>query len=366
MNRLIRILVAAAAILALAIATSASARPDVGHAAGTIASESVVMTGLDNPRGLAFGPEGALYVAEAGRGGSGPCQTLRGATQCYGQSGAVTRLWRGQQERVATGFPSMVSPFGDAWGAHDISFQGRGGAYITTGFGANPTLRPGFGEAGMGFGRLIKMNASGDWNFVADLSAHEIATNPDGGLVESNPYGVLAEPGGQIVAEAAANALLRIRANGEISTLATFPSRAQGRLTPNGFLTDAVPTAVVVGPDGAYYVPELTGQPFETGAARIYRFAPGEAAQVFLDGFKTVLDIDFGPDGSLYVIQHATGPGITPNSGVLIRVAPDGTRTTVRADLNRPTSVLVGADGALYVTDNGTSIGMGQVLRIQP
>ena len=33
----------------------------------------VVMTGLDNPRDLAFGPEGALYVAEAGRGGDGPC-----------------------------------------------------------------------------------------------------------------------------------------------------------------------------------------------------------------------------------------------------------------------------------------------------
>ena len=30
-----------------------------------------VMSGLDNPRHLAFGPEGALYVAEAGRGGSG-------------------------------------------------------------------------------------------------------------------------------------------------------------------------------------------------------------------------------------------------------------------------------------------------------
>ena len=30
-----------------------------------------VMSALDNPRGLAFGPQGALYVAEAGRGGFG-------------------------------------------------------------------------------------------------------------------------------------------------------------------------------------------------------------------------------------------------------------------------------------------------------
>ena len=32
------------------------------------ATVSVVMSGLDSPRGLAFGPEGALYVTEAGRG----------------------------------------------------------------------------------------------------------------------------------------------------------------------------------------------------------------------------------------------------------------------------------------------------------
>jgi len=342
------------ALLILVVAGVASA------GVGAAPSVTVVMTGLDNPRGLAFGPEGALYVVEAGRGGSGPCQTLRLATQCYGPSGAVTRLWRGEQERIATGFPSMVSPVGDAWGAHDISFQGRGGAYITTGFGANPTLRAGFGEAGMGFGQLIEMNASGGWRFVADLAAHEIANNPDGGLVESNAYGVLAEAGGQIVAEAAANALLRVRANGDISTLATFPSRAQGRST------DAVPTAVVVGPDGAYYVPELTGQPFADAAARIYRFVPGHAPEVFLEGFKTVLDIAFGPDGSLYVLQHATGPVFFSGPGVLIRVAPDGTRTTVAEGLVRPTSVVVGPDGALYVTNRGTSVGAGEVLRLVP
>src|SRR3982750_4453590 len=61
-----------------------------------------VMSGLDSPRGLAFGPEGALYVAEAGRG-AGPvasqatdprCFTVStGGRFCYGATGAVTRLW---------------------------------------------------------------------------------------------------------------------------------------------------------------------------------------------------------------------------------------------------------------------------------
>ena len=59
-----------------------------------------------------------------------------------------------------------------------------------------------------------------------------------------------------------------------------------------------MPTAVVVGPDGAYYVSELTGAPFTEGAARVYRVVRGEAPTVFLAGFKTLIDLDFGPDGA--------------------------------------------------------------------
>src|ERR671933_2407231 len=71
---------------------------------------TVVMTGLDNPRGLAFGPDGGLYVAEAGRGGRHPCVFLRGAHQCYGPTGAITRLLHGRQQRIVTGLPSYGSP----------------------------------------------------------------------------------------------------------------------------------------------------------------------------------------------------------------------------------------------------------------
>lgn len=65
----------------------------------------VIASGLDNPRGLAFGPEGALYVVEAGRGGDGPCTPfeLFGDVSCFGLTGAVTRIWGGKQERIVTG-----------------------------------------------------------------------------------------------------------------------------------------------------------------------------------------------------------------------------------------------------------------------
>jgi hypothetical protein len=332
----------------------------VGASGVGAATTSVVMSGLDNPRGLAFGPEGALYVAEAGRGGEGPCITVRGGPQCYGPTGAVTRLWRGEQERIATGLPSYGSA-ASTTGPHDISFLGRGGAYVTIGLGFEGQPRSALGIIGeTQLGWLAHLSASGGWTTVADVAGHEFAANPGGGVLDSNPYGLVAEPGRRIVADAGANALLAVNANGDVSTLATFSSRAQGRAT------DAVPTAVAVGPDGAYYVSELTGIPFAAGAANIYRVVPGQAPTVAWSGFTTVIDIAFGPDGNLYVLEHSTGPVFFALPGRLLKVAPDGTRTTVIAGLNRPGSVAFGPDGALYVTNNSTSIGTGEVLRIEP
>ena len=81
-----RLTCVAAAVLASVIVFPMTMRV---HARATTA---VIASGLFNPRGLAFGPEGALYVAEAGRGGSGPCVTGNTGTVCYGASGAITRI----------------------------------------------------------------------------------------------------------------------------------------------------------------------------------------------------------------------------------------------------------------------------------
>jgi hypothetical protein len=346
----------AALVLMLAVAFAGAS------GAGAVTT-SVVMSGLDNPRGLAFGPEGALYVAEAGRGGPGPCVLLRGAPQCYGPTGAVSRLWRGDQEQIATGLPSYGTA-ASTTGPHDISFLGRGGAYVTIGLGLEGLPRSAL-AVGDQFGWLVHVPASGGWRPVVDIAAYEFTVNPGGGSLDSNPYGLLAEPGGRVVADAGANALLGVAANGVISTLAVFPSRPNPTGIGPPFL-ESVPTAVAVGPDGAYYVSELTGVPFATGLANIYRVVPGQAPTVAWSGFTTVIDIAFGPDGSLYVLEHSTGPVFFALPGRLVKVAPDGTRTTVIGGLTRPGSVVVDADGTLYVSNRSTSIGTGEVLRIEP
>ncbi|HEX8238017.1 MAG TPA: ScyD/ScyE family protein [Abditibacteriaceae bacterium] len=320
---------------------------------------SVVMSGLDNPRGLAFGPGGALYVAEAGRGGNGPSIVLQGQDYSYGPTGALTRLWRGKQMRVVTGLPSMATADGSATGPHDVSFQGQSGAYVTIGFGGDPALRAGFGPAGALFGTLIKVPKSGKWRVVSDIAAYEASVNPAGGPLDSNPYGLLARAGATILTDAGGNTLLEVKPNGNISTLAVFPARPVRS-------TDSVPTAVAIGPDKAYYVSELTGAPFTEGEANVYRVVPGAAPQIFRSGFKTIVDIAFGPDGSLYVLQYATGPVFFSGPGQVIRVMPDGTREVIVSDLVQPTSLAISRNGTLYVTNNGTSIGSGEVLRIQP
>jgi hypothetical protein len=342
------------------------------------------MSGLNNPRGLDFGPGGWLYVAEAGSGGSGNCLPIRGENQCVGATGSVSRWKHGRsQQRIATGLPSyapQTQPIMDgATGPHDISFRG-GTGWVTIGLGGDPaTIRPAFGS---GFGRLVRMNPSGHWSFSTDVSSFEQTNNPDGGPIDSNPYGLLAEHGGRYVAEAGGNALLRVR-RGSISTVDTFPSRPQGRRT------DSVPTEVVKGPDGALYVSELSGGPFFPDEAKIWRVVPGQAPQPFLEGFTTIVDIDWSCDGrSLYVLQIASG-FLMAGPPQLLKVVPrTNTRTVIAGpELTRPTSVLVDCrrghghddddgddDGGrrgkkhgpdvLYVSNKGTMPAIGEVLRL--
>ena len=109
----------------------------------------------------------------------------------------------------------------------------------------------------------------------------------------------------------------------------------------------------------------LTGAPFVAGAAAIWRVVPGQAPTVYVGGFKTITDFDFGPDGTLYLVQFASGP-FFGQPGLLIRVPPNGAPQTINSSLTNPTGVLVGPGGAIYVSNRGNVAGVGEVLRIVP
>jgi hypothetical protein len=283
---------------------------------------------------------------------------IRGALQCVGTTGAVSRYSRGVHERVVTGLPSYAPVSGaGATGPHDVSFNdGRG--YVTIGLGGplSPVeMRALVGDA---FGWIVRFRPDGRWSFNTDVAAYEQAANPGGGPLDSNPYALLQGAGRAIVVDAGGNALLRVLSRRRITTLAIFLSRPQGRAT------DAVPNAVARGRDGAYYVGELTGAPFVPATANVWRVVPGREPQLYCSGFNFIIDLTFDRRGNLYVLEFSSAPFST-GPGTLYRVGRDCSRHPVLTGLTNPTSVAIGPDGHAYLAHFGTSAATGEVIRVR-
>ena len=350
-------------------------------AAGGAQSQTIELaaSGLDNPRGLAVGKNGAVYVAESGQGGTGTCVvTSEPLEVCFGATGAITRISGGGQQRVVSGLPSLAAPDGSGGvGPHDLALRNNRRAYVVMGLTGPPDLRDELGSDGTDFGRLLEVDLhSGSWEAVGDLVAHEAAHNPDGGVLDTNPYGIFARANQWIVADAGGNDLLRVRRGGSVETLAVFPLRLADApeflgLPPGEQIPmEAVPTTVVQGPDGAYYVGQLTGFPFPKNQARVYRLEPGGELEVYAGGFTNIIDIGFGPDGLLYVLEIATRGLLSdgPPTGSLMRIAADGSREVVaKRGLFLPGGFAFGTDGSIYVSNcSACPAGAGEVLRIEP
>jgi len=207
--------------------------------------------------GLANAPGGALYVADAGKG------------VVNADSGALVAPLPGINDVAPIGAGEMLA----------AATAEHAGVY-----------------------RLSKGRAS----LLADTGAFEATVDPagDGTDEGSNPFDLARLNGHRtLVADAAGNSLLVVDERRTIDWVASFPE--QDGIQP-------VPTSVVVGPDGAYYVGELTGAPFPTGISRVWRIAPGTrhaacgatpACSVVASGLTAIIDLQFGPDGRLYVAQ---------------------------------------------------------------
>ncbi|HVW41826.1 MAG TPA: ScyD/ScyE family protein [Amycolatopsis sp.] len=359
--KVLRIVTTAAVALATALV------PAVAQAGGGV---STVAKNLNNPRGLTFSPDGALYVAEAGKGGPGPCMPgPEGGSVCYGTSGSITVVDHGRQSRLIRDLPSLANPDGsEAIGPSDVSFQGNGGMYFTVGLGADPAVRAGLPAAGQqALGWLLRGK---DARQVADVAGYEAKANPDGNVPDSNPNSVLALPGGQVVADAGGNDLLRVASNGKISTIAVFPDvlvdapPSLGLPPGTKIPMQAVPTSVVRGPDGAFYVGQLTGFPFPEGAAKVYRVVPGHAPEVYAEGFTNIIDLGFSEDGKLYVLEIAQHGLLSGDmTGALIKVSRHDQQVVMSTGLTAPGG-LTFRGGAAYVSNCSVCAGNGSVLRI--
>jgi len=368
----------ACGLLLAGLATAPTALvADVTHSGTEVTRVKTIASGLSNPRGIAFSASAKLFVAENGRGGPGPCilspvqppPPAPPAFRCYGETGALTRINPDGTLRPAiTGLPSMALADGTAEGGPSkLSFHGDV-AYMNMGLGGDPTVvraALGGGNADL-FGKQLRFTMDGRYEIAvaADISAHEAAVNPAGGNVDSNPYGVLAQPGRTIVADAGANALIEVLSDGSTRTLAVPAPLSQP------FPREPVPTSVAEGPDGALYVGLLTGFPFFQGSASVLRIeSDGSSVSTYASGFTAIVDVTFDTGGALYVLETATGqvpPFPPPNPGLgngrLKRQCPGGSPTVLVDGLTFPGGVTIGPDGAAYVTNFGTSANAGEVL----
>jgi len=150
--------------------------------------------------------------------------------------------------------------------------------------------------------------------------------------------------------------------------------------------TESVTTGVTVGPDGALYVSELNGIPYPDGYSSIYRIdnptvttgfdgkTPSGVPQAYASGFSEVQSVAFNnTTGDMYVLEYLNSnevydptkdPAALP-PGKLIKVATDGTRTTISGDeIKIPNYVLVDQKtGDVYTAINNASTNNGEVIR---
>jgi hypothetical protein len=355
-----RVIMHAASLFAVGAAVLVACQLAAGAGVGV----RVVAKGLNNPRGVAVGPDGAVYVAQAGAAGR-KCLGKGQDQTCIGFTGSIDRIAGGTKERYAAGFVSGGGRDGSfSVGVDGVTVAPDGTVYaIETASGPHPEQ---FGpQAAAQLGYVLRVDRGGKTAVGGNVAAYEFAHNPASDNRDSDPYGIAWSPFGFAVADAAANALLLVNPGGRVTTLATFPAQRF-----HGVPAQSVPTSVVWH-DGAFYVGELGGGPAPRGAARIWKVVPGQKAVVWARGFSAITGLAFASDGSLYVSElgrHGLAPLERGKlAGALVRVSPGGTRTELaRGKLLAPAGVAVGPDGTVYVATLSIFARKGQLVAITP
>jgi hypothetical protein len=187
------------------------------------------------------------------------------AEACSGATGSVTRIENGVQTRVVTGLGSVALDTGEWFGPTAVGLPAGGDMHVLLGLGGDAAARENLGQAQLG--TLLRIPDGGDPVVVADLVAFEEENDPDGAFPgvtgpDSNPFDLIFDGSDALVADAGANALLRVESDGTTSVEAVFPPTFVGTppfLPPGQMPMQAVPTGLAPGPNNSVFVSQLTG-----------------------------------------------------------------------------------------------------------
>lgn len=350
---------ASAGVLATVGVPAAEATP------GAASTVTVVASGLNNPRGVAWS-SGRLYVAEAGTGGSDCPAGLMGPEHrpvCVGLTGSIAQIDRGRARNIVSGLFSSAGPGGAAasgvaglTAAHGDDLKVVMSESVAGTFSALPkgtaftpadtaAARAQLGRvATVEEGRLRLGAHVGDADYA--WSARHKNLVPDQ-FPDANPNAVKVVGDTTYVVDAASNTLDSVTRSGLVRQLAFFPNPAH---------SDAVPTCIDRGPDGALYIGELAPGAGRN-AGKIYRYSPHtRRLSVWKTGFNVVDGCGFDNKGNFYAVEfqaHGFNPSPTGNpAGDIVKIAPNGTRTVLGADaLFYPQGFATDDAGNVYVSN---------------
>ena len=356
-------------------AATGSAAPS---AAPGSAVATVFATGLVNPRGLKFGPDGHLYVAEGGfpidpttgapPGQGGLCSAGAGGPGEYFGSTKGSRISRIDSSRhvetFVDGLPSSQAE-GLASGVADVAFVGNTLYAIFAGAGCS------HGVPGIPNG-VIRVNPDRSWTMIANLSAfqqaHPVAnpTDPITGDFEPDGtwYSMIAVRGDLYAVEPNHGELDKITPSGHVSRVVDI-SASQGHVVPT-----------VVAQHGVFYVSNLGRfDPDSLNTQSVYKITPSGNIKVVATGLSKVLGIAFDRRDRMYVLETSystSDPGPEPATARLIRILPNGKQEVLidgsTGILSVPAGMTFGPDGALYISNIGFGappIGLGQIVRVE-
>lgn len=321
----------------------------------------VFATGLNNPRGLKFGPDGYLYVAEGGIGGKNSsigCDQVISPVGPYTGDVTGSRISRidngGSRSTWVDNLPSSVNALGDVSGVGDVAFIDNTLYAIITGAGCSHGVQsiP---------NSVIKIHADKSWTQVADLSnylkLHTVAhPEPDDFEPDGDWYSMTSVGNDLYAIEANHGELDKISTNGTVTRIVDV-SATYGHIVPT----------VHAFRNGNFYLGNLDTFPAPHGGSSVYKVTPGGQISIYATGFNMILGIAFDKAGGLYVLEMTTNsPFPNPGSGDIVRIDPSGTRQVITTGLTFPTGMTLCQDGKIYVSNKGFGFppGAGEVLQI--